>query len=181
MIRKLNSSLTSLIQELINLMSNINPEQYLSENDLSESLVIKMTYLQEKMEFHLIIDFAMTPEFITYLDTGAKPEVSPPRDFRRLVFSGTSDISISNIETKRGVDLIEYSIRDNPPLDLQNVELQQNRKRRISLYFGTYGTCSFNFDSLQVDRRLGRAVKAGDDFLYFDVDSGTEFDFYNPF
>lgn len=76
-------------------MFNVNPEQYLRRNALSESLVIKMAHLQEKMELHLIIDF--------------------------------------------------------------------------------------NFDSLQVERMLGRGVKIGDDFVYFDVDSGKELDFYNPF
>jgi hypothetical protein len=91
----LNSSRISLIQERINFMFNVNPEQYLRRNALSESLVIKMAHLQEKMELHLIIDF--------------------------------------------------------------------------------------NFDSLQVERMLGRGVKIGDDFVYFDVDSGKELDFYNPF
>jgi hypothetical protein len=27
----------------------------------------------------------------------------------------------------------------------------------------------------------GRAVKAGDDYKYYDVETGNEFDFYDPF
>lgn len=162
-------------------MFNVNPEQYLKENDLNESLVIRMAYFQEKMEFHLIIAFGRTPELLSYLETGVRPMVSPPKDFRRLVFSVASDISISDVQVKRKIDLLDYISEDNPPLVLQDVELQRQGKQRISLYFGTYGACSFNFDSLQVERKLGRAVKVGDDFIYHDVDSGKEFDFYDPF
>ncbi len=162
-------------------MFNVNPEQYLRENDLNESLVLRTAYLQGKTEFHLTIVFARTPELLRYLETGIRSAVAPPRDFRRLVFSGVFDISVSDVLVKRKLDLLDYASKDNPSLILQDVELQQNERPRISLYFGTYGTCSFNFDSLQVERKLGRAVKVGDDWDYYDVDSGKKFDFYNPF
>jgi hypothetical protein len=163
-------------------MIKVNPEEYLIENDLNESLAIKMYYLQEKTEIHLIIDFARTPELLAYLETGVRSSVIHPRDFRHLVFSETSDISISDIEKKKSADLLNYSSKDTPPLILQTVELKQKgKKSRIRLHFGTDGTCRFTFDSLQVERKLGRGVKAGDDYAYFEVESGKEFDFYNPF
>jgi hypothetical protein len=162
-------------------MNKVSPDEYLRENDLDESLVIKMYHLQEKMEIHLIIDFARTPQLLKYLETGVRSSVPYPRDFRHLVFSGTSDISITDVQIKKPVDLLHYSVKGNPPLTLQFVELEQNGKNRISLYFGTDGTLRFTFDTLEVERKLGRGVKAGDDYDYFEVESGKKFDFYNPF
>ena len=163
-------------------MIKVNPDEYLSENDLNESLVIKMYHLQEKEEIHLIIDFARTPQLLRYLETGVRSSVPYPRDFRHLVFSGTSEISISDVQIKNPEDLLNYySTKDNPSLILQFVELQQNGKNRISLFFGTDGTLRFTFDTLEVERKFGCGVKAGDDWDYFEVESGKKFDFYNPF
>jgi hypothetical protein len=163
-------------------MIKVSPEEYLRENDLDESLVIKIYQLQEKAEIHLVIDFARTPQLLKYLETGVRSSVPYPRDFRHLVFSGTSDISISNVLKKKPEDLLNYySTKDNPSITLQFVELQQNGKNKISLFFGTDGTLRFTFDTLEVERKFGSGVKAGDDYEYFEVESGKKFDFYNPF
>lgn len=163
-------------------MITVKPEEYFSENDLDESLVIKMYYLQEPAELHLIIVFARTPQLLKYLATGVRSTVPYPRDFRHLVFSGASEISISKVQKKKPANLLDYSSKGNPVLILQALELLQNGQNRITLFFGTDGTCGFNFDSLQVERKFGRGVKVGDDdYEYFEVESGKKFDFYNPF
>ena len=162
-------------------MVQVKPEQYFVENDLSESLVIGMLHFPRENALELIVDFARTPDLLRYLETGVKSPESPPRDFRRLSFSGVSDVRVSDVVMRVALDLLHYSTKDNRPLVLQHAEIQCSGRPTIRLQFGTHGTVMFSFGSLSVDRRKGRAVKVDGDYVYYDVDSGEKLDFNNPF
>ncbi|WP_234023055.1 hypothetical protein [Sorangium cellulosum] len=66
---------------------------------------------------------------------------------------------------------------------LEAVSLKKERSRyRINLGMGRSGSHSFLFESILIDQRLGRATKVGaQQWIYHDVATGEEFDFYQPF
>jgi len=159
-----------------------DPQQYFAENDLAESLILRLVYLSKQSAYRMSIAFAMTPQFLRYLETGIRSRVTGPRDFRQLTFKGVPRVDVRNVEIRWPQNFLDYHSRDSRgSLMLQFLEIEPGESSRIRLYFGTDGTCEFEFQSLDVQRRLGRAVKAGDHYKYYDVESGNEFDFYDPF
>ena len=162
-------------------LRKVEPERYFAANDLSESLVVRIAYLTQRKEFELIISFARTPEFVRYLETQVKPTETPELDFRRLIFSDVSEICVSDGQVKMPSELLNYSAKDDRSILLQDCRIQVHDEPKVSLYFGTYGTFFFSFGSLRVDRKLARALMAGEGYVYCDADTGEEIDFYDPF
>jgi hypothetical protein len=94
----------------------VQPDDYFTNNNLVESLVISLIYSSERKQLLLTIDFAMTPELVEYLCTGVKPEKTPHRDFRQFVFEGVSNLKVNGSKSFSKEMLVNYAGKDLRPL-----------------------------------------------------------------
>src|SRR5262249_5044273 len=131
-------------------------------------------------EVCLVIDLARTSELINYINTGNRSKYTY-RDFRHLLFVGVVNFDASgNWCTEKGRQH-GYSSKFNTPLVLQDYNIRRVEKFCVNFYFARSRECKFMFDFLKIEQRKGRAAERGNEYVYYDIESGEEFDFYEPF
>lgn len=145
---------------------------------------IELEILQEM----LVIAFAYRTDERRFTIISGYPARSPgsSRDFIALVFK---DVNRFNREAGDLPALAHfkysYATKDDVGTRaFQDIETRDGEDgcRYVRFWFGpNFGGIAFDYRSLEVRRRGSRVVKVKKDFIYFDLVSMKEFDFYNPF
>ena len=160
----------------------ISPEKYFADNNFESSQVISITYDESKKLILLVLRYAMTPEFIDWLQGKDKPD-SPISDFRLLVFKGVENFKAEGlwIQTKQGK--ADYSLRNSGVYLIDFIELKSNAELNVLVNLTSSSKMRFNFKDFYAKQRFGYAIKKQgvDEWDYFDTESDEEFDFFNPF
>ncbi|WP_437811570.1 hypothetical protein [Sorangium sp. So ce1078] len=160
------------------------PEKYFQRFDLHESLVLRFVCAHEHSKVDLVLDYAGDAVELVGSGKWKKGDPVPPRDLRRIVFSGVEGIVHRGVQTSAVVTPSEYVLaRTTGPIVLEAVSFAKDHNRyRVELGMGLSGSHGFIFESMMVDQRLGRARQVGAQrWVYRDLLTDEEFDFYEPF
>ena len=140
---------------------------------LQESLLIAFAYNEEEHRFTIVTEH---------------PERSPgsSRDLIALVFR---DVNRFNREAgdvpKWARFKFRYALKDERgSIVFQDIATGDGNggSQYVRFWFGpSFGGIAFEYRTVEVHRRGSRVVKVKDDFIYFDLVTMKEFDFYNPF
>ncbi|XXY54661.1 hypothetical protein WME91_26365 [Sorangium sp. So ce269] len=160
------------------------PEEYFEKFDLHESLVLRFVCAHKHRKIDLVFDYAA--DAVELIGTGRwkKGDPVPPRDIRRIVFCGVESVTHQGVRTPVSATESEYALaRGIGAIVLTAVSFAKDGDRyRMSLGMARSGSHSFSFESILVDQRLGRGRQVGaQEWVYSDVLTNEEFDFYEPF
>ncbi len=161
-------------------MTIYETEAHVTTNRYEESLLLGLTIVTGSVA--LVVDFA--GEAVRHALNGTRPAVLPPRDFRRLTFTGTSRLVIVPSQVRiTALDLTNYWYRPEQPMF--SVERLQYRNSdgvgEMHVGLGTAGAVMFDFLSCRLEQRLGRGHRVSDGWIYVDMATGDSFDFWNAF
>ncbi len=171
-------------------MSDINVDAYMTDICLVESLVLGFVHDEPSRCVELIIDYAaevVSQHFESLAQGGQRiPEVHPLRDFRRLLFCGVSTMRIADpkIIEREGYWKVLKRISEHPGLTIVFAEYKRLKDcYQLKLELNGDRIYTVGFESLKVERKLGRAVRdeANDSWKYFDTKTGAEIPFFEPF
>ncbi|XYH96917.1 hypothetical protein ACMHYB_55625 [Sorangium sp. So ce1128] len=160
------------------------PEEYFKKFDLHESLVLRFVCAHEHRKIDLVFDYAADAVELIVTGRWKKGDPVPPRDLRRIVFCGVESVTHQGVRTPVNATESEYALaRGTGSILLTAVSFAKDRDRyRMSLGMARSGSHSFSFESILVDQRLGRGRQVGaQEWVYSDVLTNEEFDFYEPF
>ena len=171
-------------------MTNINILKYFSENDFSESLVIK--YLYKADIITLVCDYAgdVLKSLMQRHVPLALDSRSYHRDLRKLDFT-----QVTNYEWKAGSNIFLQNFKRNydarvhkRSVTIRQIEIASQEgtilPHKASINFGDFGLCTFEFIYFEVTRKLIRSVEDSEgssDYKYVNIIDNKPIDFYNPF
>lgn len=166
----------------------VDPLTYFKDFELEEGLLFRFAYSPSSATVDLVSTFAAAAIAHAFearaRGVTSHQYVPPPRDFRRLLFLGVSAMRCRGLPWK-GDNApwrrkIRIEVAAAPTITLATVSKQQ-QKFQLEFRTDQHWPHTFNFESLYVDRRLGKGEKRGESWAYFDVETGEEFDLDNPF
>jgi hypothetical protein len=140
---------------------------------LGESLLIRFCYDPDVSIFTIVCD---------YWDK----EPGSDRAFVKLVFCEVTDYNREAGDQLGFRKYIkEYSLNEaKAPLVIQDIATEsiRNHSKKADFWFGpSFGGLSFSYQSCCGQILNTRAIKDGDSYQYYDLETGARLDFYNPF
>jgi len=168
------------------MITRVDPELYLEQMNLAESMVLRIRHLAAQSLFELVLNYANIDRVLAEMGRrGSEPRTEPPpREFIRLLFLDAAEISRNNVKLKNvNPSDIEYLSTKAPNPVLQWLRMSKMGETcSITIGFGTFGDYTFGFNGLAEERRLGRGVpNSAGSWDYFDIADGQRFEFENPF
>jgi len=171
-------------------VSEVNVDSYLADICLVESMVLDFAHHESSQRVELVFDYAaeVVGEYFERLAQGGPriPEVPPLRDFRQLLFCGVSAMRVDDpkISERVGYWKALKKIIDQPGLTIVFAEYKRLEDCcQLKLELNGDRIYTFVFESLKVERKLGKPVQDEDDdsCKYFDTETGAEIPFFEPF
>ena len=161
----------------------INAESYFSEVWPNESLVLRFLYKPQKARFDLVFDYAAPAVSEAFKMWPRLPKSAPPRDARWVRFDGVRSFSsscdslLSDLASRRYEALL---------LSVRSVILGVEATKCgnifcCEIWISTFGLHKIYFQSAFADRKLMYAERSGETWIYYDIESRSPIDFFNPF
>lgn len=176
----------------------IDPRRFFRECPLFESLLLRVMFNPDDERLVLVYDYAaeVVSAHFEAKSLGKVPSEPPLRDFRRLEFLGVDDIRI--IRTRRNRKKpgkvttspdcwreIDQECQSGPSVTILRADCAQlDAGFRLTLFLSLPRwdfTSDFRFTIATLTGRLGKADRPSGPARYFDVESGDEIPFENPF
>ncbi len=142
----------------------------------------------DKLLEMLIIAFAYNQDEHRFTIVAEHPERSPgsSRDLIALVFRELNRFNREPGDVPKWTCFeFRYTLKDQRGgIVFQDIAAGEGDDgcQYVRFWFGpSFGGISFQYQTLKTYRRGSRVVQVGKEFVYFDLESNREFDFYNPF
>lgn len=152
-------------------MKILSVKSFFEKVNFSEALLMKCYYKEKQQKFVLeaiLVNFSLPKSH---------------REFHKLVFKNINDYKLEKGANKLfSLDPFSYKTLDySGHIYIYTMKLIDLDK--IEIYLGSsHGCFEFTFDSLFHSKRIGLGKSYTNEITkYFDVKTGEEFDFYNPF
>jgi hypothetical protein len=155
--------------------------EYIQEFNLNESLLLQYSLDESKRQILLIVDSVENPpESLLNITKREKYD----RCFLSFLFEEiTSYLRTDNINSGlKGYDNCFIAKNHRSTVVIQkNLFKLKTGICQVELSFGSFGKGQFVCKNIVFDYKLGKAIKTGNAWRYFDILTDKEFDFYNPF
>ena len=161
----------------------INAESYFSEVWPNESLVLRFLYRPQMARFDFVFDYAAPAVSEAFEMWPRLPKSAPPRDARWVRFYGVRSFSSPYNYLSSDLASRRYEKR---LLSMRSVILGVEATKCegifcCEIWVSAFGPHKIYFESAFADRKLMYAERSGETWVYYDIESRSPVDFFNPF